>query len=277
MARNRKNEAKKLLNGTRRLERFAARTDNQQFYVDAIEQNFITLVMGPAGSGKTLLSMVAACNALQEGRCTKLYLTRPAVESCGEKLGALPGDAVEKIDPYMIPLYESLEKILGKQQCQQMIERGVIEVVPLAFMRGRTLDDAYVIMDEGQNSTIEQMKMLMTRLGAGSKMIVTGDLEQSDISNHYDSRKNRRRSGLEDAVIRFYDSHDDVAVVLLTEDDIQRHPSIKRIIRLYRQGLPEDMSIVEICDDILGIYCDEEDEAEDPQHDHPFEDDEVFD
>lgn len=247
MSKSKKREAQKLLNGMhQRINRFAARSDNQSDYLQKIEDHTVTLVIGPAGTGKTFLAIVAAAKALKNGDVGKIVLTRPAVESCGERLGALPGDAAEKIDPYMIPLYESLEKVIGRQQCRDLLSKGIIDVVPLAYMRGRTLDNAFVIMDEAQNSAVEQVKMLMTRLGFGSKLVVTGDLEQSDISNHYDERKNRRRSGLEDAVLRFYDDCNDIAVAVLTEEDIQRHPLIKHIIRKYRGKLPEGIRIDEI-------------------------------
>lgn len=193
----------------------------------------------------TYLAVALAVNELVNGQCQKLILTRPAVEAAGEKLGALPGDAVEKVNPYMIPLYESLGKILGKMEVDRLIEMGVIEVVPLAYMRGRTLEHAFVIMDEAQNASIDQVKMLLTRLGAHSKMVITGDLRQSDITVGHNRRK---RSGLEDAVLRFSEV-EGVAVAPLKLSDIQRHPLVSRIIRAYEQvNIPDEMTIEDIYD-----------------------------
>lgn len=251
MSKNKKREAQKLLSGNQRPRKFMPRTKNQAEYLQTIKDHTVTLAMGPPGTGKTFLAVVSAVNMLKEGVIDKIVLTRPAVEAVGEKLGALPGDLMEKIDPYMVPLYESLEKVIGQQQCKELLFHGAVEVVPLAYMRGRTLD-AFVILDEAQNTAVEQVKMLMTRLGPESKLVITGDLEQSDISNHYDERKDRKRSGLEDAVLRFYDnSDDDIAISVLTEEDIQRHPLIRHIIRKYRDKLPEDARIDEIFAEIF--------------------------
>jgi phosphate starvation-inducible PhoH-like protein len=210
------------------------KTEGQANYIEAINSHAITLVVGPAGTGKTFLAVATAVIGLVQGDYRKIILTRPAIEAAGEKLGSLPGDIMEKINPYMIPLYESLEKILGKVEVTRLMEQGVIEVVPLAYMRGRTLDQAFIVMDEAQNATVEQMKMLMTRIGIHAKMVITGDLNQSDISN---LGGKTRRSGLEDAVLRFA-GDEEITTVRLRACDIQRHPLVIKIIKAYEQRLP---------------------------------------
>lgn len=220
------------------------RTENQAAYIHQIQTNTITLVIGPAGTGKTYLAIGVAVQELVRGTFKKIILTRPAVEAAGEKLGALPGDPMEKLNPYMIPLYDSLEKLLGKMEVERLMELGIIEVVPLAYMRGRTLEDAVIIMDEAQNASPEQVKMMLTRLGARSKMVITGDLAQSDIPSFTGGKK--RRNGLEDAVLRFSDV-EGIAVVLLKISDIQRHPLVGQIIKMYEKvRIPDEMNIEDI-------------------------------
>lgn len=211
------------------------RTDGQFEYVKLIDSHPITLAIGPAGTGKTFLAVAQAVKGLVEGRYDKIVLTRPAVEAAGERLGALPGDEREKIFPYLRPLYDSLEKILGKQTVDRLMDLNIIEILPLAYMRGHTLENAFVVMDEGQNASVEQFKMLLTRLGKYSRLVATGDLNQSDM----EARK--IRNGLEDAVLRFCEE-DEIAVAQLGMDDIQRHPLVRRIIKGYEMVLPKDAS-----------------------------------
>lgn len=214
------------------------RTDGQHKYVETMKKHPITLCIGPAGSGKTQLAVALAVEELIAGKFEKIILTRPAIEAAGEQLGFLPGTALEKLDPYMIPLYDSLDKVVGKFIREKMMEDGTIEIVPLAYMRGRTLDKAFIVLDESQNCSSQQILMILTRLGADSKIVVTGDLNQSDISYARDNSRNQTRNGLEDAILRF-SNDDDIAVVCLRLCDIQRHPLITHIIRAYELGLPE--------------------------------------
>jgi len=185
----------------------------------------------------TFISIAIAMQDLADSKFDKIVLTRPAIEAAGEKLGFLPGDVSEKLDPYMIPLYDSLDKVIGKVARKKLMEEGVIEIVPLAYMRGRTLDKSFIILDEAQNCTPMQIKMLMTRLGIDARLVITGDLNQSDISNAWDNSHNKMRNGLEDAVLRF-NNDKDIAVVCLRLCDIQRHPLITHIIKTYELGLP---------------------------------------
>ena len=200
------------------------RSVNQRKYVEAIEQNDMTFGVGPAGTGKTYLAVAMAVAAINSKRVTRIVLVRPAVEA-GEKLGFLPGDFREKVDPYLRPLYDALEDLLDGAVVAKYLERGTIEVAPLAYMRGRTLSDAFVILDEAQNATGEQLKMFLTRLGAGSKMVVNGDVTQIDLPRG-------ATSGLRDAARRLRDV-DDIGVVELTETDVVRHPLVAKIIRAY--------------------------------------------
>lgn len=202
----------------------APKTVGQKVYVDAMRENAVVLCIGPAGTGKTYLAIAMAVAALRSKDVNRLVLTRPAVEA-GEKLGFLPGDLQEKVDPYLRPLYDALTDILGFEVFQRYMERGIIEVAPLAYMRGRTLDDAFIILDEGQNTTEEQMKMFLTRLGFGSKMVVTGDVTQIDLPPG-------RCSGLVQAseVLRDVEG---IAVVHLDGQDIVRHELVQRIIHAY--------------------------------------------
>jgi phosphate starvation-inducible PhoH-like protein len=200
------------------------KTLGQKQYVDQIRKRDIVFGVGPAGTGKTYLAVVLASVALRRGTFKRMVLTRPAVEA-GENLGFLPGDLQEKVDPYLRPLYDALHDVMGPEQLARSMERGVIEVAPLAYMRGRTLDDSFVILDEAQNTTAEQMKMFLTRLGVGSKMVITGDVTQIDLPRG-------KRSGLQEAV-RILSDLDDIGFVWLDEGDVVRHPLVAQIIRAY--------------------------------------------
>lgn len=203
----------------------------QKTYVDSIKTHDITFGIGPAGTGKTFLAVVLAVQALRNGRVKKIILTRPAVEA-GENLGFLPGDLQEKVDPYLRPVYDALYQILGKVTTERMMERGIIEIAPLAYMRGRTLDDAFVILDEAQNTTVMQMKMFLTRLGFGGKMIVNGDVSQIDLPK-------QQKSGLIDAIEKL--RHIPVIdFIYFTTKDVVRHPVVAEIIKAYAA---EDESI----------------------------------
>lgn len=201
-----------------------AKTLGQQKYVDAIKDHTITLAVGPAGTGKTYLAVAMAVMAFRAREINRIVLTRPAVEA-GEKLGFLPGDLQQKVDPYLRPLYDALFDMLGAENFMKYQERGNIEVAPLAYMRGRTLDDSFIILDEAQNTTPEQMKMFLTRLGFNSKMVVTGDVTQIDL---LDSKK----SGLLEATA-VLKNVEDVAVVMLGEKDVVRHKLVQSIIKAY--------------------------------------------
>ena len=198
----------------------------QKRYVDAINKQDVVFGIGPAGTGKTFLAVVCAIAAFKKGEVSRIILTRPAVEA-GESLGFLPGDLKEKVDPYLRPIYDSLYAILGRNTTERLMERGVIEVAPLAYMRGRTLDDAFVILDEAQNTTDAQMKMFLTRLGFNSKMIVNGDMTQVDFPG-------RQRSGLIDAQ-RILKGIDQIEFIQFTANDVVRHPVVAKIINAYEQ------------------------------------------
>jgi phosphate starvation-inducible PhoH-like protein len=200
------------------------RSAGQRAFVDAVAANTLTFGIGPAGTGKTFLAVVLALEALRAGRVQRIVLSRPAVEA-GEKLGFLPGDLQEKVDPYLRPLFDALAEIMEPQAVQRAFERGQIEVAPLAYMRGRTLADSFVVLDEAQNSTDEQMKMFLTRIGAGSRMVVCGDDTQIDLPAP-------AASGLLRAQALFGASRD-IAVIRLTEADVVRHPLIRTIIEAY--------------------------------------------
>ncbi|MGN1128069.1 MAG: PhoH family protein [Candidatus Flemingiibacterium sp.] len=201
-----------------------AKTVGQKKYVEAIRKNTIVMGIGPAGTGKTFLAVAMAVTALKSKKVERIILTRPAVEA-GEKLGFLPGDLQNKIDPYLRPLYDALYEMLGSETYQRCVERGVIEIAPLAYMRGRTLDDSFIILDEAQNTTPEQMKMFLTRLGFNSKAVVTGDLTQTDLPFG-------KRSGLAEAV-KILEGIDDIAVHRFTERDVVRHRLVQKIILAY--------------------------------------------
>ncbi|KKY01061.1 phosphate starvation protein PhoH [Paraclostridium benzoelyticum] len=202
------------------------KTIGQKHYINLIRNNDITLGVGPAGTGKTYLAVAMAVRAFKKDEISRIILTRPAVEA-GESLGFLPGDMKDKVDPYLRPLYDALFDMLGDEKCAKYIERGIIEVAPLAFMRGRTLDNAFIILDEAQNTTSEQMKMFLTRLGFESKAVVTGDLTQIDLPNKY-------KSGLIQAMDVLKDV-DGVGINKFTEKDVVRHELVQRIIKAYEK------------------------------------------
>ena len=203
------------------------KTVGQKKYVDAIKKNSVVFGVGPAGTGKTYLAVALAVSAFKNKEVEKIILTRPAVEA-GEKLGFLPGDLQEKVNPYLRPLYDALQEMLGAETFAKMMERGTIEIAPLAYMRGRTLNNAYVILDEAQNTTREQIKMFLTRLGDGGKMIVTGDLTQIDLPKGINS-------GLKHAV-RILKDIDDIGIIRLTDKDVVRHPLVQQIVKAYEQN-----------------------------------------
>lgn len=203
-----------------------AKTLGQKKYVEAIGNNTVTIGFGPAGTGKTYLAVAMAVAAFREKRVNRIVLTRPAVEA-GEKLGFLPGDLEQKVHPYLRPLYDALFDMLGAENFQKCQERGSIEVAPLAYMRGRTLDDSFIILDEAQNTTSEQMKMFLTRLGFNSKAVVTGDVTQIDLPSG-------KKSGLRE-VVSVLKNIDDIAIVKLTDRDVVRHRLVQEIIRAYEK------------------------------------------
>ena len=209
---------------THRGRRVAPKTRNQKAYTDAIRENQIVFGIGPAGTGKTYLAVAVAVEALNRGEVARIILTRPAVEA-GESLGFLPGDVMAKVDPYLRPLYDALYEMVDPAKFQAHLERGIIEIAPLAFMRGRTLNDAFIILDEAQNTTPQQMKMFLTRLGFGSKMVITGDVTQIDLPKG-------RVSGLQDAQ-RTLTGVEGVAFVGLRRDDIVRSDLVMRIVDAY--------------------------------------------
>ena len=203
-----------------------AKTVGQKSYVDAIKKNVITLGVGPAGTGKTYLAVAQAVAAFRAKEVNRIILTRPAVEA-GERLGFLPGDLQSKVDPYLRPLYDALFELLGPETYQKYVERGNIEVAPLAYMRGRTLDDSFIILDEAQNTSREQMKMFLTRLGFGSKIVITGDITQIDLPRD-------TASGLKEAM-RVLKGVEDIAICRLTAQDVVRHVLVQRIIAAYER------------------------------------------
>ncbi|OFW66121.1 MAG: phosphate starvation-inducible protein PhoH [Actinobacteria bacterium RBG_16_68_21] len=201
------------------------KTVNQKRYLDAIRRNTVVFGIGPAGTGKTYLAMALAVSGLQSGAVTRLILTRPAVEA-GERLGFLPGDLAAKVDPYLRPLYDALFDMLGPEETQRLMERGTIEIAPLAYMRGRTLNDAFVVLDEAQNTSPEQMKMFLTRLGFNSKMVITGDVTQVDLPSG-------KASGLRQ-VGQVLDDIPGVSFVMLGAEDVVRHRIVASIVEAYR-------------------------------------------
>ena len=209
------------------------KTKGQKEYLDMIRKKTITFGIGPAGTGKTYLAVVMAVLALKRREVERIILSRPAVEA-GEKLGFLPGDLQEKIDPYLRPLYDGLYDTLGQETAQRHLEKGIIEIAPLAYMRGRTLDDAFIILDEAQNTTPEQMKMFLTRIGFGSKAVVTGDLTQIDLPN-------ANQSGLRQAY-RILQHIEEIGFYELDAEDVVRHPVVAKIIRAYDRFQSREMS-----------------------------------
>lgn len=203
-----------------------AKTLGQKNYLEDIKKNDVTICVGPAGTGKTYLAVAMAVAAFRRGEVSRIILTRPAVEA-GESLGFLPGDLKDKVDPYLRPLYDALFEMFGSEKFEKHLETGVIEVAPLAFMRGRTLDNSFIILDEAQNTTREQMKMFLTRFGFGSKVVVTGDITQIDLIDN-------RKSGLSHAVM-ILDNVKGIAIDELTEKDVVRHELVQRIIKQYEK------------------------------------------
>ena len=220
----------------------AAKTDNQRNYVQAIRQNDVVFGVGPAGTGKTYLAMAMAVDALMRHQIKRIVLVRPAVEA-GERLGFLPGDMAEKVNPYLRPLYDALYDMVDIERAQRWMTQGTIEVAPLAFMRGRTLNSAFVILDEAQNATIEQMKMFLTRLGFESKAVITGDLTQTDLGSD-------RPSGLKHA-LNILDNIDGIAINRFNEKDIVRHPLVQKIVLAY-----ENSEKAEKCEDKVDLKKD---------------------
>jgi len=208
-------------------QRVSPKTLGQKAYVDAIRANTVTFGIGPAGTGKTYLAIALAVAALSEREVARIILTRPAVEA-GERLGFLPGDFAQKVDPYLRPLYDALYDLLGFDRTQKLFEKQVIEIAPLAFMRGRTLNHAFVILDEAQNTTVEQMKMFLTRIGFGSKAVVTGDVTQVDLHK-------TQRSGLVDAMHVLKDVRG-IAFTQFSSADVVRHPMVARIVDAYEKA-----------------------------------------
>ena len=202
------------------------KTLGQKKYIDLIRENTIVFGIGPAGTGKTYLAMAMAITAFKNNEVNRIILTRPAIEA-GEKLGFLPGDLQQKVDPYLRPLYDALYEIMGAEKFMQNMEKGLIEVAPLAYMRGRTLDNAFIVLDEAQNTTPEQMKMFLTRIGYGSKAVITGDLTQIDLAEG-------KKSGLIDAA-KILSGVEDIGMITLTNRDVVRHPLVQKIINAYEK------------------------------------------
>ena len=218
------NNEKKLLYYGSKGKRINALSKNQNKFVDSCAFNDIVFVIGPAGTGKTFLSVVLAVKALKEKIIEKIVITRPVVEA-GENLGFLPGDLQDKINPYLRPIYDSLDEILPKKKIKQFIDNGIIEIVPLAYMRGRTLKNSYILLDEAQNTISSQIKMFLTRMGKNSKIIITGDITQIDL-------KSKKESGLVDAVKRFNNT-EGIEIVQLKDQDVLRHKLVKKILSKY--------------------------------------------
>lgn len=203
------------------------KTIGQKKYADMIRNNTIVFGIGPAGTGKTYLAMAMAITAFKNNEVNRIIMTRPAIEA-GEKLGFLPGDLQQKVDPYLRPLYDALFEIMGAEAFSRNMEKGLLEVAPLAYMRGRTLDNAFIVLDEAQNTTPEQMKMFLTRIGYGSKAVITGDITQIDLADG-------KRSGLIES-IKILKDVDDIGIITLTNKDVVRHPLVQKIITAYEKA-----------------------------------------
>jgi len=236
------------------------RSVNQRKYVEAIEQNDMVFSVGPAGTGKTYLAVAMAVAAINAKRVSRIVLVRPAVEA-GERLGFLPGTLQEKVDPYLRPLYDALYDLLDPERVDKMLEKNVIEVAPLAFMRGRTLNDAFIIMDEAQNTTIEQMKMFLTRMGNNSKAVITGDITQIDLPNP-------RKSGLLDA-INILGGVEGIVFCHFDEADVVRHALVQRIVRAYETAKPVQQELPLTLGDAIEASVPPIEERTEPQSLHP--------
>ena len=236
------------------------RSINQRKYVEAIEQNDMTFGVGPAGTGKTYLAVAMAVAAINAKKVSRIVLVRPAVEA-GERLGFLPGSLQEKVDPYLRPLYDALYDLLEPEKVDKMLEKNVIEVAPLAFMRGRTLNDAFIIMDEAQNTTIEQMKMFLTRMGANSKAVITGDITQIDLPNP-------RKSGLLDA-INILNGVEGIHFCHFEDCDVVRHALVQRIVRAYESAKPQQQELPLAMGEAIEVGIQEREERPQAQAMHP--------
>ena len=236
------------------------RSINQRKYVEAIEQNDMVFGVGPAGTGKTYLAVAMAVAAMNAKKVSRIVLVRPAVEA-GERLGFLPGTLQDKVDPYLRPLYDALYDLLDPEKVDKMLEKNVIEVAPLAFMRGRTLNDAFIIMDEAQNTTIEQMKMFLTRMGANSKAVITGDITQIDLPNP-------RKSGLLDA-INILDGVEGIHFCCFEECDVVRHALVQRIVRAYESAKPQQQELPLALGDAIEVGVESRDNRTQSQPSHP--------
>jgi phosphate starvation-inducible PhoH-like protein len=236
------------------------RSINQRKYVEAIEQNDMTFGVGPAGTGKTYLAVAMAVAAINAKKVSRIVLVRPAVEA-GERLGFLPGSLQEKVDPYLRPLYDALYDLLEPEKVDRMLERNVIEIAPLAFMRGRTLNDAFIIMDEAQNTTIEQMKMFLTRMGANSKSVITGDITQIDLPNP-------RKSGLLDA-INILDGVEGIQFCHFADCDVVRHALVQRIVRAYESAKPQQQELPLALGEAIEVGIQEREDRPQGQGLHP--------
>jgi phosphate starvation-inducible PhoH-like protein len=233
------------------------RSINQRKYVEAIEQHDMVFGVGPAGTGKTYLAVAMAVSALNAKKVSRIVLVRPAVEA-GERLGFLPGTLQEKVDPYLRPLYDALYDLLDPDKVEKLFERNVIEVAPLAFMRGRTLNDAFIIMDEAQNTTIEQMKMFLTRMGNNSRSVITGDITQIDLPNP-------RKSGLLDA-INILDGVEGIHFCHFEECDVVRHALVQRIVRAYESSKPQQQELPLALGDAIEVGIESRENHPQPSH-----------
>jgi phosphate starvation-inducible PhoH-like protein len=236
------------------------RSINQRKYVEAIEQNDMVFGVGPAGTGKTYLAVAMAVAAMNAKKVSRIVLVRPAVEA-GERLGFLPGTLQEKVDPYLRPLYDALYDLLDPEKVDKMLEKNVIEVAPLAFMRGRTLNDAFIIMDEAQNTTIEQMKMFLTRMGNNSQAVITGDITQIDLPNP-------RKSGLLDA-INILGGVEGIHFCHFEDSDVVRHALVQRIVRAYESAKPQQQELPLAISEAIDVGAQARDERPQAQGMHP--------